>query len=55
MILSPLVESNEPMDVPETFAIVLALIIDLERPRQEIFSVSQQTMVDLKDKLNRTP
>jgi hypothetical protein len=38
-----------------TFAIVLALIIDLERPRQEIFSVSQQTMVDLKNKLSRTP
>ena len=38
-----------------TFAIVLALIIDLERPRQEIFSVSQQTIVDLKDKLSRTP
>ena len=38
-----------------TFAIVLALITDLERPRQEIFSVSQQTMVDLKDKLSRTP
>jgi hypothetical protein len=38
-----------------TFAIVLALIIDLERPRQEIFSVSQQTMVDLKNKLSQTP
>jgi len=38
-----------------TFAIVLALITDLERPRQEIFSVSQQTMVDLKNKLIRTP
>lgn len=38
-----------------TFAIVLALITDLERPRQEIFSVSQQTMVDLKNKLSRTP
>jgi len=38
-----------------TFSIVLTLITDLERPRQEIFSVSQQTMVDLKDKLNRTP
>ena len=38
-----------------TFSIVLTLINDLERPRQEIFSVSQQTMVDLKDKLNRTP
>ena len=38
-----------------TFAIVLALIIDLERPLQEIFSVSQQTMVDLKNKLSRTP
>jgi hypothetical protein len=37
-----------------TFAIVLTLIIDLERPRQEIFSVSQQTIVDLKDKLSRT-
>jgi len=38
-----------------TFAAVLALIIDLERPRQEIFSVSQQTMVDLKNKLSQTP
>jgi hypothetical protein len=38
-----------------TFAIVLALITDLERPRQEIFSVSQQTMIDLKSKINRTP
>lgn len=38
-----------------TFAIVLTLIIDLERPRQEIFSVSQQTMVDLKNKLDQTP
>jgi hypothetical protein len=38
-----------------TFAIVLALITDLERPRQEIFDVSQQSMVDLKSKINRTP
>jgi len=38
-----------------TFAIVLTLIIDLERPRQEIFSVSQQTIVDLKNKLSLTP
>jgi len=38
-----------------TFSIVLTLITDLERPRQEIFSVSQQTMVDLKSKLSRTP
>jgi hypothetical protein len=38
-----------------TFAIVLTLIIDLERPRQEIFGVSQQTILDLKDKLSRTP
>jgi hypothetical protein len=38
-----------------TFSIVLTLISDLERPRQEIFSVSQQTMVDLKSKINRTP
>jgi hypothetical protein len=38
-----------------TFSIVLALITDLERPRQEIFNVSQQTMVDLKNKINRTP
>ena len=38
-----------------TFAIVLTLITDLERPRQEIFSVSQQTMLDLKNKINRMP
>ena len=38
-----------------TFAIVMTLITDLERPRQNIFSVSQQAMVDLKDKINRTP
>jgi len=38
-----------------TFSIVLALITDLERPRQEIFNVSQQTMVDLKNKIDRTP
>ncbi|MBC2717131.1 MAG: hypothetical protein HF978_17640 [Desulfobacteraceae bacterium] len=38
-----------------TFSIVLSLITDLERPRQEIFSVSQQTMVDLKNKLSQTP
>jgi len=30
-----------------TFSIVLTLITDLERPRQEIFNVSQQAMVDL--------
>jgi len=38
-----------------TFSIVLSLITDLDRPRQEFFSVSQQSMVDLKTKLNRTP
>jgi len=38
-----------------TFSIVLTLITDLERPRQEIFSVSQQIMVDLKNKINRIP
>jgi hypothetical protein len=38
-----------------TFSIVLALITDLERPRQEIFNVSQQTMIDLNSKINRTP
>ena len=38
-----------------TFSIVMALITDLERPRQKIFSVSQQVMVDLKNKINRTP
>lgn len=37
-----------------TFSIVMALITDLERPRQEIFSVSQQTMVDLRNKISRT-
>ena len=36
-----------------TFSIVMALITDLERPRQKIFSVSQQTMVDLKNKISR--
>ena len=34
-----------------TFAIVMTLITDLERPRQNIFSVSQQAMVDLKNKV----
>ena len=38
-----------------TFSIVMTLITDLERPRQEIFGVSQQTMVDLKNKISRTP
>jgi uncharacterized RDD family membrane protein YckC len=38
-----------------TFSVVLTLITDLERPRQEIFSVSQQTMVDLNNKINQTP
>lgn len=38
-----------------TFSIVLILITDLERPHQQIFSVSQQTMVDLKNKLERSP
>ena len=33
-----------------TFSVVLALINDLERPYQEIFRVSQQTMVDLNKK-----
>lgn len=37
------------------FAAVLMLITDLERPSQKIFSVSQQMMVDLKAKINRTP
>jgi hypothetical protein len=37
-----------------TFAIVMTLITDLERPRQNIFSVSQQAMVDLKNKVGRT-
>ena len=36
-----------------TFAIVMALITDLERPRQNIFNVSQQTMVDLKNKVSQ--
>lgn len=35
-----------------TFSIVLTLITDLGRPHQEIFSVSQQTMVDLKNKIS---
>jgi len=38
-----------------SFSIVLTLITDLERPRQKIFSVSQQTMVDLKSKISQTP
>ena len=38
-----------------TFAIVMTLITDLERPRQNIFSVSQQAMVDLQNKVGRTP
>jgi hypothetical protein len=38
-----------------TFATVLILIIDLERPEQKIFSVSQQAMVNLKDKINPGP
>ncbi|MBW2194020.1 MAG: hypothetical protein JRF37_00190 [Deltaproteobacteria bacterium] len=38
-----------------TFATVLILIIDLERPEQKIFSVSQQAMVNLKDKINPSP
>jgi hypothetical protein len=37
-----------------TFAIVMTLITDLERPRQNIFSVSQQAMVDLQNKVGRT-
>jgi len=37
------------------FSAVLMLITDLERPSQKIFSVSQQMMVDLKAKINRTP
>ena len=37
------------------FSAVLVLIIDLERPSQKIFSVSQQVMVDLKGKIGRTP
>jgi len=36
------------------FSAVLVLIIDLERPSQKIFSVSQQVMVDLKGKIGRT-
>lgn len=38
-----------------TFSIVLILITDLERPRQEIFSVSQKTLVDLNSKISRKP
>lgn len=37
------------------FSIVLTLIADLERPHKEIFSVSQQTIVDLKNKIGRLP
>jgi hypothetical protein len=37
-----------------TFAVVMTLITDLERPRQNIFSVSQQAMVDLQNKVGRT-
>ena len=37
------------------FAIVLALIVDLERPRQELFGVSQQPMINLKNKLIQSP
>jgi len=37
------------------FSAVLILVIDLDRPSQKIFSVSQQMMVDLKAKINRTP
>jgi len=37
------------------FSIVLTLIADLDRPSQRIFSVSQQYIVDLKNKIDRTP
>jgi len=37
------------------FAAVLLLITDLDRPGQKLFGVSQQTMVDLQSRINRTP
>jgi hypothetical protein len=36
-----------------TFSIVMTLITDLERPRQNIFNVSQQAMLDLKNKVSQ--
>ena len=38
-----------------TFSAVLMLITDLERPSQKLFGVSQQSIVELKSKLSRTP
>ena len=38
-----------------TFSAVLMLITDLERPSQKLFGVSQQSIVELRSKLGRTP
>ena len=35
-----------------TFAAVLILIADLDRPRQSLFDVSQEVMIELRDKLD---
>jgi hypothetical protein len=36
-------------------AIVIVVIMDLDRPRRGLITVSQQSMMDLRDSLNRSP
>jgi hypothetical protein len=36
-------------------AVVIVVVMDLDRPRRGLITVSQQSMVDLRDSLNRAP
>jgi hypothetical protein len=34
-----------------TFSVVMALVMDLDRPNQSLFSINQQLMVDLHNRM----
>ena len=38
-----------------TFSSVIVLIVDLDRPQEGFIKVNQQSLIDLMDKLNKTP
>ena len=38
-----------------TFSVVIVLIYDLDRPKQQLFKVSQQSMISLRQQMDETP
>jgi hypothetical protein len=37
-----------------TFSMVIVLIYDLDRPKQQLFKVSQQSMIDLQQRIDKS-